>query len=120
MSYPKTTEEWWQLLEENKENMISLIKIYHPYWRNEHNHKISANKIERLCETIRENIAEETKENPTHAFEDAYLKKDGMKIAGILGEVWFGMPESFESREESGFGALCDLCSESYLVGEDL
>ena len=31
---------------------------------------------------------------------------------------WFGMPESTEVRSYPGFGVLCNLCSESYVLYE--
>lgn len=47
------------------------------------------------------------------------LKKKDPAIVGLLNEVWFGMPESMDSREAPGFGILCDLCSEGYVLEEE-
>ena len=129
MSYPKTREEYWQLAEDNKGLLQDLIATYHPYYRNAHlDHSISAPTAERACEVFRKQIAEGYAEdiplfgkdiNDPQALFRKYLEEKDPEIATLLNEVWFGMPESYASREAPGFGVLCDLCSEAYLLYDE-
>jgi hypothetical protein len=122
MSYPKTKEEWFALLRENKGRLLTLIGRFHPWWLDNESIKqysITAPKAEEICEKVRETIKESTKLNPHDEFIKALENEDGVTISKILNSTWFGMPESYEIRTVSGFHALCDLCSESYLVLEE-
>ena len=104
------SNEYLQLLEDNFTNIEALVKNYHPYYCHEHHHVISAFGAEQACELAREEIRKENKE--PNLFE-AFQNKDYVEINRICNAVWFGMPESMESRYEPGFNVLCDLCSES-------
>lgn len=118
--YPKNKKEWWECVEKNWENLKALIENFHPssslYSQNDL--LITAAKAEHLCEQYREEIRKQVKEDPTKLAEGYMLRHDP-KLADILNETWFGMPESVEVRSYPGFNELCDLCSESYLLGEN-
>lgn len=103
------TEEYLELLLNNFSQINYLVSQYHPYYQNKHFHKITANGAEHACEIVREEIRKENKE--PNLFE-SLKNKDCLEINRICNAVWFGMPESMESRYEPGFNVLCDLCSE--------
>ena len=113
IDYPQTAEEWWALVKFNKGVLLDLISIYHPEYRLGHDHKITAKK----AEIVRASITEENQflPDPQRRFEQ-FLKTNNPDMSSLLNEVWWGMPESYESREAKGFGLLCDLCSESYVL----
>lgn len=100
-----TTEEYLELYDNNFEKVQDLVYKYHPYYRNQHFHKITAQGAEYACEQVREEIRKEN--NPPNLFQ-----RDPVYLNRIFNQTWFGMPESMESRREPGFGVLCDLCSE--------
>ena len=114
-----TTEEYWNVVERYKDQLLDLIAKYHPYYRRSHlTHHITAEKAERACEAVRKQIADardEDTEDPQQTFR-RYLKFKSDNIVTLFNETWFGMPESREVRSEPGFGELCDLCSEAWVL----
>ena len=111
INYPETAEEFWVLVEANKEDLQNLIAIYHPSYRRVHyKDKITAPKAEIVCEAIRKQVQQEEREtDPQQEFRSMLNRKDPA-ITGIFSEVWWGMPESMESRNAKGFDMLCSLC----------
>ncbi len=103
------SEEYLELLQDNFSDIQALVNNYHPYYRHQHNHIISAAGAEQVCETVRKEIR---KKNIEPNLLEAFKNKDILKINSICNSVWFGMPESMDSRYEPGFSVLCDLCSE--------
>jgi hypothetical protein len=103
------TQEYLQLLEDNFTRIDRLVKYYHPYYQRVHHHVISASGAEQACELERKRIQKNSNEPNLY---EALQNKDCVEINRICNAVWFGMPESMESRYEPGFSALCDLCSE--------
>lgn len=117
IDYPKTVNEWWLLFEHNLDKLMAMLP-YHPYYQNKCDHKISATAAEAVCEAVRARIAEENNEDPEILFNRYRESHDG-RIGSLLNAIWFGLPESYESRSLDGFGVLCDLCSESYLLYDE-
>ena len=118
MSYLSTIEEWWNMVEDYREALLEIIKCFHPYYNNKHSYQITAPTAEIACEYIRDEIRNKVCEGePTELF-DKYCKEKNPKMSSLLNDAWFGMPESLEVRSYPGFGVLCDLCSESYLLYE--
>jgi hypothetical protein len=115
-SYPKTSEEWWILVSDNKDNLFKLVESYHPFFQRNYDCKITAPAAEQICEIVRKEIVENTT-NPLVLFEE-YLKNKNANLVSIFNDTWFGMPESESVRYAPGFGILCDLCSESYVLEE--
>ncbi len=99
------TEEYLQLFDKNFDNIQALVYKYHPYFRNVHEHTISAPGAEFACEQVRKQIQKEN--NPPNL-----ELRDPLYLNRVFNDTWFGMPESMEVRYEPGFGVLCDLCSE--------
>jgi hypothetical protein len=116
IDYPKTKDEWWALLELHHIEMLNLIDAYHPWYRSKHDDVITARMAERVCEAVREAIvALDVRMSPADRF-SAYKSVRDEKMADLLNETWFGMPESMDSRCQPGFGVLCDLFSEAYVL----
>jgi hypothetical protein len=114
----ETEQDWWSAVKINKKILLNLILKYHPYYLNPHNHHITAQLAEEACQVIRDEIVKETEKDPECQFNE-YLETQNGKLASLLENTWFGMPESYESRCEEGFGVLCDLCSESWVLFND-
>lgn len=116
--YPTTAAEWWALFDHHKDDLRRIVLGYHPGVRLPRRRaaEISAPGAEAACEAVRKEIAAGTKKDPVTRFDRAAEERDGPALAGLLNEAWFGLPESTSSRGVPGFGALCDLCSESYVL----
>ena len=117
---PTTKEEYWELVDNNWEDLSSIISVYHPSYNKKHKMPITA----AFAENFREQVEEEIKSQDVNlsALERAELaKKDRHEnIVAILNETWWGIPESTSCWSIKGFGLLCDLCSESYCLEEQL
>ena len=100
-----TQEEYLEFYDKYKENVLAIIREYHPYYRKKHTDVISAPGAEYGCEIAREQIRKENKEPDLET-------RDILAINKMCSDAWFGVPESMSSRELPGFFALCDLCSE--------
>jgi hypothetical protein len=103
-------EEFWQTVEQNRDDLIYLVKKYHPIYKNKHAIPITAQRAEHACEQIRKEIVNEYGGDPPTTMFDYYLEQQSDKIIDLLNGVWFGMPESESVRSEPGFFTLCDLC----------
>ena len=120
--YPKTTAEWWAAAADPR--MVSIIRAFHPWYSSDEERLyrlgppvISAPRTEAFLEGVRHEIAAERRNEPPHVqYAAALTAQDGAAAAEILNQAWFGMPEAASSRDVDGFGAFCDLCSESHLV----
>ncbi len=116
IDYPQTAGEYWALVEANQDVLQDLIATYHPYYRRPHlDQHITASVAEEVCEAVRKQIQEEAQEDPQQQFRVMLSKRDS-QVVDLFNAVWWGMPESMESRCAPGFGLLCDLCSEAYVL----
>lgn len=118
MSYPETKAAWWVLVEEHKDELLDLVSMFHPYYRQTYNYPITATMAEKVCEAVRKEIADKEQYDPQRLFE-RYCKEKNPELVHLLNEVWFGIPESSEVRNQPGFYELCDLCSEGYVLDEE-
>ncbi len=116
MSYPKSAEQWWEQLNYHAINIRKLIDKYHPSQHRNHQFKITARAAEQACEVIREGIDQP---GPVAVFNVALQTKNAKQLVKVMGDTWFGMPESVDVRSEPSFIAFCDLCSEASLVLSD-
>lgn len=130
----KTNEQWLAKVAENEEDLLSLIRDWHPVSRLV-NHRskefvavgvgedvemieiekarlpITAYVPEAACQTIREEIIrkEHDQPDPVERFKKAMAKGDISEIMGLLSSAWFGVPESTGCWSIPGFGVACDL-----------
>lgn len=101
-------QEYIEFAKKNEVEMISAIRVFHPYHRDlDRPNKITAKAAEAACETIRQEIRQETQYDTDPVTQ--YKQYDADAIVSIANAVWFGMPESFESRSHPAFGIICDL-----------
>lgn len=114
-----TSEEYFQLIDDNKHSLIRLIDKYHPLTQNRESFyemPITARMAEKACEQIRKEIiakaVDQSLKNPVLTFLNSVMNKNIGGIVTILNETWFGMPESSAIHSEPGFYVLCDLCSD--------
>ena len=114
--YPKTKDEWWQFVKYYRQPLRDLVAEFHPvYARWGRPMKITAPGAEQVSDHIREEIERETIDDPLKCF-DQFVEQRSEGLAHLLGEVWFGIPESRDAHSLPAFGVLCDLCSESYVL----
>ncbi len=119
MSYPKTYEEYWQQVEENASLLQDWIASFHPFYARPNLHyKITAEVAEKVCQGVRDEIAQREQEDPQVLF-TRYRNERNPEIVSLFNQTWFGIPESSDVRYEPGFGMFCDLCSEGYLADPD-
>lgn len=114
--------DWWAVLLKNQLVLTELIRMYHPIFRQtkEFDETISAPAAEALCEIIRQEVVEEFhSSDPIACFDEAIESRDYAALLTLLNQTWFGLPESYSSRQLPGFDALCELCSESWVFAED-
>jgi hypothetical protein len=118
IDYPKTKDEWWLLLDHHASELEDLVSNFHPRSGNDHDFAITAPMAEQACEVVRREIrSERTSESPLDQFRRMRKNRDP-EMCSLLNKVWFGLPESTESRYQAGFGVLCDLCSEGGVLYE--
>ena len=92
----------------------NLIAEFHPasnlFCRNTTRKKypITAPEAEVVCQHIRDKIQNQD-QNPLILFEEASKEKDIENLFRILNAVWFGAPESVETRKVPGFMQMCNL-----------
>lgn len=120
VSWPQSADEWWKLFEDNKEDIVRLIKNFHPQscQQDDKEYIITAQFAEEISKLIREELKGD--------YTKLYGELDPVKVALILAKAkdpkllevlsaaYFGLPESNSVRELPGFFVLCDLCSEGY------
>lgn len=95
---------------ENEELMKMAIHSFHPYYVDPDfdtafSGEITAQRAEDACAVVRREIKRQTTEDPIKQ----YLEYDADIIVSIANAVWFGMPESMESRNHPAFGIVCEL-----------
>jgi hypothetical protein len=115
----KTAEDWWACVEAHKDDLRRLVVKFYPIGaESSPDYPISAAAAEAACEKVRKEIAAgpQVFDTPGAAFDHWVEKKDGLELWSIFEATWYGMPESMSVRGEPGFFALCDLCSESWVL----
>ena len=118
IDYPQNREEWWLLVEHHKNNLLQLVDRFHPANNRCNLYKITAPLAEVACEQIRQEIKEQTEKTPSESFQ-LFMDQKDPELVSLLNETWFGMPESYDVQGYPGFGTLCDLCSEAYVLEEE-
>jgi hypothetical protein len=128
----ETVNDWWGVVEEFWEQLVSMTKAYHPGspigaqlqsgQPADLDLHITAPGAEDARRRIQKALEKEQegKTDPTARLFEAREKKDWRALRKIFGDVWFGIPESMGAHSIPGFGALCDLCSEDWVFQEIL
>jgi hypothetical protein len=119
--YPKCKDSWWSLFDANRDDLRAMVSAFHPnnqlvVWDDEF--PITAKAAEAACEVVRRKIRKEDTEDPLAKFERLSLERSP-EMDEFLSAVWFGIPESVQSRSVPGFFRLCDLCETAEFLHED-
>src|SRR5678816_773297 len=112
-----TITEWMNIVRENKEDLLDLIKNYHPVNRQLGRRKnedwITAPNAELACTVIRKAIRDSYQGMPPDMmFEQAMGDNDWATINLILNDAWFGVPESRSAWNIRGFRTAVHLIEE--------
>lgn len=112
LNYPKTKQEWWEFVDTNWDDLKNLIETFHPARKNTPEMTITASRTEELRKVFAGEFTE------LADYEKMKEERD-TKLANVLDETYWGIPESTDAWCFTGFGLLCDLCSESYVLWEE-
>ena len=97
MTYPKTKDEWWKLVDDNWPRLLGLMNNWLGMTDNE---DIDGNITE--CQ---------------RSEEIANMKQDkDPRLASYFYGVWSNAPDVPGLDEITGWSLLCDLCSENHLL----
>ena len=100
MTYPKTRDEWWQSLSEHWPNLLSILHRY-----------IGMDDLESIDGKL-------TVEPRSVEIETMKLNKNPDLIR-YLNAAWWNAPDKPWIHNIPGWGILCDLCSEEYLLHDE-
>ena len=98
-NYPKTKGEWWTLVDENWVDLVSLMHRW-----------LGMNDME--------NIEGKLTEEPRAVEIERMKAKKDANLLKYLNGVWQNAPDKPWIHEIPGWGLLCDLCSEGYVLDE--
>lgn len=99
MSYPKSKEEWWKLVDDNWIDLLTILHKFLPMDGHEDiDKKIIIEPLSLKIEKIK------TKQDPD--------------LARYFQAAWFAAPDVSSLHDIPGWLLMCDLCSEDYLVNE--
>lgn len=125
MSYLKSKEEWWNLVETNWERLEKIVMSYYPNLSTfpKDGWPLSDQSLQapqQACNNVIKKIRKEKPVWETLGSFNEYLlnlkRNKDAELAGIFEDTWFGIPEVSGSRNIPGLFVFCDLCSESYLL----
>lgn len=89
-SYPKTAEEWWNNVDTYWDKLYDILARFIP------------------PEVLKEKDPDKLR-----------LNKD-TDLLRLFNDAWWNAPDSPSIHYIPGWSVLCDLCSESYVLNEDL
>ncbi|HUU89193.1 MAG TPA: hypothetical protein VMX17_15775 [Candidatus Glassbacteria bacterium] len=110
MTYPKNEKEWWASLEEHWENLMDIMAKFLPI------DLIMANFLPIDLNTTNPEINHHMH---LEFILTAKKNKHGHTLAKMLNKTWAAAPDEPWIHELPSWGVLCDLCSESYVLGDD-
>ena len=99
-SYPETNEEWWELVDENWAELLTIMNKF----------LALEGKVGLEGEVLGHSLAAEVtriKEN-----------RDS-RLADYFQATWFAAPDKYWIRKIPKWFLLCDLCSEDYVLCEE-
>ena len=106
MSYPKTAEEWWKLVDDNWEAIVGILERFLPL------HSLATDPPGKLNGKILmyTNLADILR---------AKKNKDGHKLCRYFNGAWNEAPDDPSIHNILGWDLLCDLCSEEHVLYEE-
>lgn len=111
-TYPETKQEWWEFVDTNWDDLKNLIETFHPARKNAPQLEITAERAEVIRRVICKDIVE------LCDYEKLKQEKDD-RLLDVFNQTYWGIPESTSSWNYNGFGLICDLCSEGYVLYEE-
>jgi hypothetical protein len=111
----KTPEQWLAEVNEHADKLKSLLESYHPANRlpgRRPGDYITAPNAEIAATHVRKAICDASTADPVVEFETARANGDWAKIANLLNEAWFGVPESTLCWKIEGFSEAVALIEE--------
>ena len=97
-NYPKSSDEWWKLVDDNWSDLIGLMNMY-------------------LGMTDQEDINGKLTPLKQRSQEIAEMKQNrDPTLARYLFGVWHNAPDNSSIHELKGWSLLCDLLSEEYVL----
>lgn len=85
--YPKTKEEYWNIIDSHWENLYNIMVRFLP----------------------KEKLAQA---------DNFRLSKDS-RLSSLFNDAWWNAPDSRSIHTIPSWHVLCDLCSESHLLGDE-
>jgi hypothetical protein len=108
-----TVNEYFDAVNKNKVKLDCVIREWHPaYISPKKSMHITAPGAEAICEFIRTEIQQSEPKDALERFNKAVAAKDYLTANSILNETWFGVPESTECWNITGFRELVSLLEE--------
>lgn len=101
MDYPKTKQEWWETLEAHWDNIWDILSMFLPLSKKVNCHDIQTET------TMAQNV-------------EIARKERSPDMVHYLNAAWWKAPDNPSIHSIPSWGVLCDLCSESYLIEEDV
>ena len=102
---------FWQEVADGWESLKLRCRNFHPVYQKKRKMPIEAG-------SVRAEIVKQTTADPLEQMELAKKNRDVPLLQKLMSDVWFGMPESHEVREQAGFGLCCDICSDAPIPDE--
>jgi len=96
-NYPKTKDEWWNLVYENWPDLLGILNLY-----------VGMNDNEDINGNITLCKRSEEVERMRHS-------KD-VRLASYFTRAWGNAPDKSFIHNIPGWNLLCDLCSEDYVL----
>lgn len=105
-SYPKTKKEWWKLVDDHWEDLLSIMDQFLP---------LNAPATDPPGKTTGKILTH----NALNDIFQAKKNRDGYKLLRYLNGAWGMAPDKPWIHQIPGWGVLCALCSESHCIEEE-
>ena len=112
--YATNKQEWWEIVDKNWENLKSLVKTFHSSNKSIPDLEITNERAEALRKELTQN--KKAKSMPDL---EKLKKEQDIKMLDVFNDTYWNIPESTSCWRYPGFGILCDLCSEGYVLNEE-
>ena len=104
MSYPKTKQEWWEQVDQSWADIMNLADQFTSL------SQIVESEVKFINSVYKGTRREYMKKLKNNA---------DPKLVNILNEIWGSAPDTPTLHKLKGWGSLCDLCSEEYVLHEE-
>lgn len=121
-------EDWWSKVGLSWDKLEKIILRYYPNQSDfpEEGWPLPYPKLEnpqRACNVVIKKLREEkpiwSEKGSFKNYVNKLKENRDVKLAEILNDTWFGLPETPSIRNLPGFFVFCDLCSEACVLFEE-